>query len=384
MKMKSKALIPLALGLTIGLVALKLGVDAVRRARGNPAVPDLSVVVTTVDIGPTLQITGEMVVVKKTPHTPLLPADAFNKVEQVVGRVTNKTIPAGTPLSPSLVAPEGTLPGLQVKIEEGYRAVSVKTDEVTGVAYQLLPGSYVDVLVVMDVERAKKKETLSRVILQHIQVAAVGQLRGDPGADHDANKAKSVTLLVPAEDVPKLHLAQTKGRITLAMRGGEDELLTSESKAQESELFGETTEDKAAAKSPTGLAPTPALGAAAAAASGAPGATGLNANAMGMFADATPVPPPFTTTVINGPLGADSSGQVLRVTYKTANSLEVVGVTKGRTTGDSSSMTFGSGEPQGSMQVRNLFADRDRVLRRQGAQGETTNQENDNLKETGD
>ena len=369
--MKSRAIIPLALGLVLGLVALKLGVDAIQRAQGGQTTsPEIEVVVATVDIGPTMRITPDAIVVKKTVRTPLLPSDAFSKVENVAGRVTNKTIPAGTPICPNLLAPEGTIPGLQVKIEEGYRAVSVRIDEVTGVAYQILPGSFVDVLVVMDVRRGRSKETMSRVILQNVQVAAVGQLRGDPNSEDGAAHANSITLLLKAEDVPKLHLAQIKGRITLAMRGGEDELLTAESNALESELLGQKPEEKT---EPEG-------------APASPFPTVPSAIVSSMLADARPVHPPFTTTVINGPLGAGASGQVLRVTYANANSMDVVEVGKGRTTGDSSSMRFGSEEQQLQSRSRQLFSDRDRNLRRTGARSDVPDRDDDGDtdKETGE
>ncbi|MFH0981639.1 MAG: Flp pilus assembly protein CpaB [Planctomycetota bacterium] len=367
---RSKAIIPLVLGLVIGVVALKLGIDTVRRAQGSHAVtPNLNVVVATVDIAPTVQITPEMVVVKRTPQTPLLPSEAFTKIEEVVKRVTNKTIPAGTPISPAVLAPEGTVPGLQVRIEEGYRAVSVKIDEVTGVAYQLLPGNYVDVLVVMDVNRGRQKETISRVILQHVQVAAVGQLLGDPGEEgtsHQSKAAKSATLLVPAEDVPKLHLAQIKGKITLALRGGEDESIAVASNARESELTGETEEKQ---PEPETAAAVPTL---------------PSALASTLMAGAPPARQPFTTTVINGPLGADASGQVLRVTYKDVDSMEVIEVSKGRTAGDTNSLRFGSGEPQVEQPSRSPFGDRDRTLRRKGARNDATdgNDQDDPQKET--
>ena len=371
---KSKAIIPLALGLVVGLAALKLGVNAIQKAQGRQVVaPEIEVVVATVDINPTVEIRPDMVVVKKTVRTPLRPTDAFTKIEEVVGRVTCKTFPAGTPISPALLAPEGTLPGLQVKIQEGYRAVSVKIDEVTGVAYQLLPGSFVDVLVVMDVRRGRRTETMSRVILQNIQVVAVGQLLGGTKDEGGSSRAKSVTLLVRVQDVPTLHLAQTKGRITLAMRGTEDELVANAVGALESDVLGMKPKEKPEPGSAAQF-PSPSR----------PPSPFADLLAMNMV-DPPDERPPHTTLVINGPLGAGTAGQVLRVTYKDAESMEVLEVSKGRTTGDSNSMKFGTGEAQGETRSRKLFGDRDQTLRRRGAHGGAVNPDNeDNLKETGE
>ena len=358
--MKGKAIIPLAVGLGVGLLAIKFAVDAIQKAQGSTAnIPEVNVVVATTDIGPTMALSADMLVVKKTPKSPLIPPNAYEKVEEVVGRVTSKTILAGTALNPMLLAPEGTLPGLGVKIEEGYRAVSVKIDEVTGVAYQLLPGAHVDVLVVMDVKDGQKKETISRVILQRVQVAAVGQHLGDPNDEGTNTKAKSVTLLVKAEDVPKLHLAQTKGKITLAMRSSEDEMMASMENALESQILGTPPREA----EPVDTAPsTPKL----------PGQLPSMA-ASSLMQDAPPARPPFTTTVINGPVASKAAGQVLRVTYKDAASMDVVAVQEGRTSGDDGSLRFGATSSRGeeTAGARRLFNDRDRTLRRLGARDET-------------
>jgi hypothetical protein len=95
------------------------------------------------------------------------------------------------------------------------------------VAYQIKPGDWVDVLVVMDIKGGgKQKETIAEVILQNVEVAAVGRSGSTTGSDGKPTRrpAKSATLLVPDEEVPKLHLAATRGRISLALRGDDDSL----------------------------------------------------------------------------------------------------------------------------------------------------------------
>lgn len=192
-----------------------------------------------VDIGATAEITKEMLKEIETPETPLLGEDNFTSAEGLIGRVTAMPITMGSLVRKSLLAPEGTPPGLTVLIKPGFRAVSVKIDEVTGVAYQLHPGVTVDVIAVMDVRRDRRKETISRILLQKVEVAAVGRtLSDDSESSGKAKVAKSVTLLVRDKDVPKLHLAQTRGRLTLAMRSGEDDLESNPGNATESELLG--------------------------------------------------------------------------------------------------------------------------------------------------
>ncbi len=239
--MKSRAIIPLAVGLLVGVVAIKYSLD-LSKARGDTSDSDImNVVVARKDIPATIELTAEMLVATKSPHTPLIPRNAFTDLKTLVGRVALKSIPQGVPILPSMIAPEGTEPGLIVRVKEGYRAVAVKIDESTGVGYLVKPGDWVDVLVVMDVKRTARAraETISRVILQRVQVGAVGQDLSDVNEESKNSYAKTVTLIVEEEDVPKLHLAQTRGRITLAMRGQADSEITRPAEASESEVFAD-------------------------------------------------------------------------------------------------------------------------------------------------
>ena len=143
----------------------------------------------------------------------------------------------------SMLAPPGTPGGMVGRIPPGYRAVSVKIDEVTGVAYQIKSGDWVDVIVVMDVDSGgmgRSKHTVAEVILQNVQVLAMGRSVGGSPDERGASTkpAKSATLLVRVEEAPRLHLAGTRGKITLAMRGSDDEITDDPVVADSSELFG--------------------------------------------------------------------------------------------------------------------------------------------------
>ncbi len=236
--MKKVAVIPLALGVLIGGVAIKLGLDTLQEAKASGKQEVVSVVVSAAQIEATTQIQMEMLRVIETPVTPLLGRDSFSKVEDLIGRIPAVTIPKDMPIRDSLLSPKGTRPGLEVRIPKGYRAVSVKVNEVTGVAYQIRPGAFVDVIAVMNVNGGRKRETVSRIILQRIEVAAVGRalnLSNEAGGKSKA--AKSITLLVKDSEAPKLHLAQTRGQITLALRSGDDVEKADEGHATESELL---------------------------------------------------------------------------------------------------------------------------------------------------
>ena len=242
--MKGKAIIPLVLGLCVGLVAVKYLFDTLQKAKGANADRQLtSLVRARQDIDSLELLTPDKLEVIEIRDSSLAPAhELISSLDVALGRVTAKAIPQHSPVLQSMLAAEGTPAGMVGRIPPGFRAVSVKIDEVTGVAYQLKPGDWVDVIVVMDVDtgRARNKETIAEVILEHVQVAAIGQATNQPQTDVGAQvkPAKSATLLVPEEDVPKLHLVQTRGKITLSMRGEDDTMTGRMAKATSTEVFG--------------------------------------------------------------------------------------------------------------------------------------------------
>ncbi len=214
--MKSRAIIPLLVGLGIGLFAVKSFLGVLKKARGSGSAETVAVVRAKSNIAPTVELKEGMVETAQVPKT-LVPQGAFSDPKKVVGRVTSGMVPAGAPVVPALLAPEGTLPGLSSRVPEGYRAVAVQIDEIAGVAGWLKPGCRVDVGIVMG---SSKNPSISKVILQNVEILAVGQTVKADGAK--ASVTRSVTVLVTPEDATKLHLASTKGRLRLAMRNSAD------------------------------------------------------------------------------------------------------------------------------------------------------------------
>lgn len=217
--MKGRTIIPLVLGLGIGIFAIKMFVDVLKKAQGAGG-DTVSLVRARGDIAATLQITDAMIETAMVPKS-VAPKQAISDPQEVIGRVSAQMIPQGMPIVSSMLSPKGTLAGMAARIPDGYRAVAVKVDEVVGVAGWVKPKSRVDVVAVMQINGSGRNETISRVILQNVEVLAVGQDIGNGGED-GAAMAKSVTLLVTPDAVPKLHLASTKGTIRLAMRNQND------------------------------------------------------------------------------------------------------------------------------------------------------------------
>ncbi|MBP7933235.1 MAG: Flp pilus assembly protein CpaB [Phycisphaerae bacterium] len=219
--MKGRAIIPLVVGLAVGILAIKLFADVLKKAKGSQASETVNVVCAKTDIGSTVEIKDTMLELRAVPRS-LVPSQSFYDTKEVIGRVASVVIPKGGPVVASGLAPKGTLAGMEVRIRDGYRAVAVKVDEWAGVAGWIKPGSRVDVVAVMNgATGSSRDETTSKVILENVEVLAVGQDLGSTG-DVNATLPKSVTVLVRPDDVPKLHLASTKGQVRLAMRNSRD------------------------------------------------------------------------------------------------------------------------------------------------------------------
>jgi pilus assembly protein CpaB len=152
------------------------------------------------------------------------PDGAFENPEKLVGRVAITNIAPREPVTESKIAPEGTAGGLSAVIPEGYRAMTVKVDDVVGISGFIMPGTLVDVVVTIDPEsHAGMQNPISKIVLQNIKVLANGQNIDKPDDQREANSVKAVTLQVTPEQAEKLALASTEGKLQLVMRNQIDQ-----------------------------------------------------------------------------------------------------------------------------------------------------------------
>ena len=153
-----------------------------------------------------------------------VPDGAFESLEKLAGRVAVVNIAPRDPVTESKIAPEGTAGGLSALIPEGYRAMTVKVDDVVGISGLIMPGTLVDVVVVIDpAEQAGMQNPISKIVLQNIKVLANGQNIDKPEDQREANSVKAVTLQVTPEQAEKLALAATEGKLQLVMRNQIDQ-----------------------------------------------------------------------------------------------------------------------------------------------------------------
>jgi pilus assembly protein CpaB len=182
-----------------------------------------SVVVAKVDIPIGAKIIPEQLMVVQFPKESI-PDGTFDKPDNLVGRVAVQNIMAREPITDSRLAAEGSAAGLSAVIPEGYRAMTVKVDDVVGISGFIQPGTLVDVVVVIDPsDKSNEQGPISKIVLQNIKVLANGQNIDKPKDDREANSVKAVTLQVTPDQAEKLALASTEGKLQLVMRNSIDQ-----------------------------------------------------------------------------------------------------------------------------------------------------------------
>jgi pilus assembly protein CpaB len=184
-----------------------------------------NVVVAKVDIPIGTRIIAEQLAVTQLPRS-AAPDGTFAKIdpENLVGRVVVQRIAAREPVTESRLAPLGSAAGLSSVIPEGYRAMNVRVDDVVGISGFIMPGTLVDIVVVIDPpDDNNKRERVSKIVLQNIKVLANGANLDKPKNEKEAERVKTVTLQVTPEQAEKLALASSEGRLQLVMRNSVDQ-----------------------------------------------------------------------------------------------------------------------------------------------------------------
>lgn len=229
----SRAVIVLFLALLCGLGAMFLGARFV--TGGSNATTKVVVTAQQVPVG--TPITESMIQTIDWPGS-ALPVGAFTKMEDLIGRVPASTLQKGEPVLDGRLTAAGTKGGLSAVIPDGFRAITVRVNEVMGVAGFALPGTFVDLMV--NVRGTGDEGPVSKIVLERIQVLAVAQ-----DASEDVTKAKvvnAVTLKVTPEQAETIDLARNVGTLSLVLRSQGDQ--------QASNTEGVRTEDLIASKVP--------------------------------------------------------------------------------------------------------------------------------------
>jgi pilus assembly protein CpaB len=147
----------------------------------------------------------------------VVPKGAALKPEDLVGRGVISDINEGELIFESRLAPKGAGAGLAATIPVGMRAVAVKVNEVVGVAGFVVPGMRVDVIVMGNAPNSNTQGTITKTVLQNLQVISAGQ-QIEKDAEGKPISVSVVNLLVTPEQAETLSLASNETRIQLVLR----------------------------------------------------------------------------------------------------------------------------------------------------------------------
>ena len=265
--MRSRGTLMLFIAAIAGLAAVFLAARWMQNQGGEKG----RIAVANADIELGGRISPEMIRMADWPEGSV-PSGAFSEAAKLEGRVVLVSIQRGEPLTEGRLAPIGTKGGLSAVVPEGKRAMTVRVNDVVGVAGFALPGTYVDVMVNTQDERGVRNDrdhSISKIVLERILVLAVAQ-----EADRDSTKPKvvnAVTLELTPKDAEMLDLARSVGTLSLVLRNQTDpKAMAQGSGATKAELLGmskpEPEPAKPAASAPVArrAAPRPATVVAAA------------------------------------------------------------------------------------------------------------------------
>jgi pilus assembly protein CpaB len=179
---------------------------------------------------------------------------AFTDVERVVNRGIIAPVAENEPLTETKLAAVGAGAGLPPTITEGMRAVSIRVNEVVGVAGFVIPGTRVDVLVTAKAGQGAGQETQTRVVLSNVQVLTAGTRYDQERATAEGKPIPTsvVTLLLTPQDAEKLTLASEEGRIMLTLRNPLDTAPTVTEGTRFSDLLGKPSPPPVARREPSG------------------------------------------------------------------------------------------------------------------------------------
>lgn len=220
--MSVRPAVMLLLALAFGAVAVVLAQRLVADRASVAEVDDVKVspvVVARVPLGFGNRISPENVRVVEWP-TESVPQGTFASIDALLGtgaqrteRVVLRSIEAGEPILSSKISGSGGRASLSAIIEENMRAMTIRVNDVNGVAGFVLPGDRVDVLLT---RKERDKSPVTAILLQNVKVLGVDQI-----ANENKDKpvvARTVTVEVTPEQAQKLTLASSVGSLSLALR----------------------------------------------------------------------------------------------------------------------------------------------------------------------
>lgn len=217
------------------LLAIALGIYAWMLARKPAAAPPVAAAPNTTpaqQASPTFPAVFTTKVVKagqpipadavRVEQIPVSSPNVLRELDKVAGRIPVFDMGPGTPVLENHLAS-----GLALRLQEGERGVSIKTDETVGVGNKIRPGDFVDVFFTLKIDDKEVDNGQARLLLARKRVLAYGNasVDGMPSAEATSNgqpqrneAARTAVLAVPVDEVNRLAMVENIGRLTLALR----------------------------------------------------------------------------------------------------------------------------------------------------------------------
>jgi len=214
--------IMMSVALIAGLMAVLLA-SRWLDAKSGSGMTKVAVVSTDISLGQ--RLTPELVQLVDWPSSSV-PPGAFQQIDGLDGRVLKTNMLRGEPVLQAKLAPVGTQGGLSAVIGEGKRAITVRVNDVIGVAGFALPGNYVDIIVNTQRELSNttaRDNSISKIVLERILVLAVAQEVGRD--DTKPRVVNAVTLEVTPQQAEKIDLARSVGTLSLVLRNQIDPMV---------------------------------------------------------------------------------------------------------------------------------------------------------------
>jgi len=175
-------------------------------------------------IAPKTRVSAEMFTMREIPSR-YVNNDAVVDPASVTGKLTKTVIHPDEQILKSKIRGQDDPPDeLAYIIPDGYRALSVAVNEVSGLAGMIRPGDTVDVFVTFQRKIQDQEETLTSLILQKIKVLAVDQRLDSAVGGEQITENQTVTLAVTPQQAQPLVLSTEKGSIRLMMRPPADQV----------------------------------------------------------------------------------------------------------------------------------------------------------------
>lgn len=214
-------LIPIIIGLVVTLIVRQLlAPTQTETASQQQEMVSVVAVATKDPVAARVKLTEQHLALKQVPKV-VLTGNEFNNIQDVVGQVTEVQLEPGEMILRQRVVPEGkgTLP---YRIPNGTRAITIRIDELSGVAGHPETGDLVDLVLFLPPKPPERTTATTRILFESVQVLGKGPAlpatEGGSPAGGEGPRLTSLTLALKPEAAAEVALAEQLGHVKVLLR----------------------------------------------------------------------------------------------------------------------------------------------------------------------